>query len=102
SFSYIADSRFFDGLTTQYLSDVLIINVVFVDNRLKMDHLSAIDVESIVTRIKPKAAILTHFGMQLWHAGPAKTAASLTEKTGIRIIAAQDGMVFDLDSVSPV
>ena len=99
SFAYIADSRFFDGLVENYRAELLIINVVFMDNRLRIDHLSALDVETIVAGIKPKAAILTHFGMQLWQANPQRVAADLTEKTGIRIIAAQDGMVFNLDTL---
>jgi ribonuclease BN (tRNA processing enzyme) len=100
--AYIADSRFFDGLVEHYQADILIINVVFVDNRYKIDHLSALDVETIVSGIKPKAAILTHFGLQLWQANPIEVAARLTEKTGVRIIAAQDGMVFDLDTETVV
>ena len=98
SFAYIADSRFFEGLIKHYQADILIINVVFMDNRLKIDHLSALDVETIVSAIKPKVAILTHFGMQFWQANPLQVAARLTQKTGIRIIAAQDGMVFNLDT----
>jgi ribonuclease BN (tRNA processing enzyme) len=99
SFAYIADSRYFEGLVENYQADILIINVVFMDNRLKIDHLSAVDVELIVAGIKPKAAILTHFGMQLWQAKPMEVAARLTVKTGIRVIAAQDGMVFNLDTI---
>jgi ribonuclease BN (tRNA processing enzyme) len=99
SFAYIADSRFFEGLVEHYRADILIINVVFMDNRLKIDHLSALDVETIVSGIKPVAAILTHFGMQLWQANPTEVAAALTQKTGIRIIAAQDGLVFNLDTL---
>jgi ribonuclease BN (tRNA processing enzyme) len=98
SFAYIADSRFFEGLPGYYQADTLIINVVFMDNRLKIDHLSAVDVETIVSRIKPRVAILTHFGMQLWQANPLKVAAGISQRTGIPVIAAQDGMVFNLDT----
>ena len=42
------------------------------------------------------AAILTHFGMTVWQANPPVIAESLTEKTGVRVIAARDGMNFDL------
>jgi hypothetical protein len=73
--------------------------LAFMDNRLKIDHLSALDVETIVSGIKPEAAILTHFGLQLWQANPTEVAAALTQKTGIRIIAAQDGLVFNLDTL---
>jgi ribonuclease BN (tRNA processing enzyme) len=99
TFAYIADSRFFNGLIQHYRTDVLIINVVFMDNRLNIDHLSAVDVSAIVSEIKPKVAILTHFGMQLWQANPLKVAEDLSQKTSVRVIAARDGMVFNLDSL---
>jgi ribonuclease BN (tRNA processing enzyme) len=102
SWAYIADSRFFEGLIENYRAETLIINVVFLDNRYNIDHLSVLDVEKIVTGIKPRTAILTHFGPQLWQANPSEIAARLTQKTGYRVIAAQDGMVFDLDAIEPV
>jgi ribonuclease BN (tRNA processing enzyme) len=99
TFSYIADSKFFDQLVENYRSDLIIINVVFLENHFKVDHLSVVDVEKIVTGIRPKIAILTHFGMQLWRANPTEVAAQLTQKTGIKVIAARDGMVFDLEKL---
>jgi ribonuclease BN (tRNA processing enzyme) len=97
--SYIADSRFFTPLVDNYRSDVIIINVVFIENHFKVDHLSVADVEKIVTGIRPQVAILTHFGMQLWRANPDAVAAQLTNKTGCRVISARDGMVFDMDNL---
>ncbi len=99
TFSYIADSRYFDKLVESYRSELIIINVVFMDNHFKVDHLSINDVEKIVSGIKPKAAILTHFGMQLWRAHPPEVAAQLSQKTGVNVIAASDGMVFDLETL---
>jgi phosphoribosyl 1,2-cyclic phosphodiesterase len=99
TFAYIADSRFFEGLVDHYRADILLINVVFMDNRFKIDHLSAVDVETIVERIRPRVAILSHFGMQIWQANPLEVAARLTQKTGIPVIAARDGLVFDLDNI---
>jgi ribonuclease BN (tRNA processing enzyme) len=99
TFSYIADSKFFDKLVENYRSDLIIINVVFLENHFKVDHLSVVDVEKIVTGIQPKVAILTHFGMQLWRANPTEVAAQLTQKTGVKVIAARDGMVFDLEKL---
>ena len=102
TFAYIADSRFFPGLLENYQADILLINVVFMDNRFNIDHLSALDVETIVSHIRPRAAILSHFGMQIWQANPQEVAERLTRKTGIPVIAAQDGMVFDLDNIKPI
>jgi ribonuclease BN (tRNA processing enzyme) len=102
SFSYIADSRYMDALVEQYRTELLIINVVFLDLRWEIAHLSIADVEKIVRGIKPKMAILTHFGMQIWQADPAYQAERLTEKTGVKVIAASDGMKFDLAELEKI
>ncbi len=107
--SYISDTRYFDCLTHNYGGELLIINVVFLQPRLPsqagkvddysnlpVDHLSVPDAELIIKELKPKVAILTHFGMSIWRAKPWEIAAQLSEKTGIRVLAARDGMKFDL------
>jgi phosphoribosyl 1,2-cyclic phosphodiesterase len=60
------------------------------------DHLSAPEAGEIIKEIKPKVAILTHFGMTMWRAKPWEVARRLSEETGVRVIAARDGMKFDL------
>ncbi len=96
TFSYIADSLYFDGLLKKYGGELLILNVVFIEPRLPVDHLSLPDAEHIIAELKPKAAILTHFGTTMWRAKPWEMAERLTEKTGVKVIAARDGMKFDL------
>lgn len=106
TFSYIADTRYFDGLCQHYGGDLLIINVVFLEPRpptanplLPTDHLSVSDAEHIITELKPKVAILTHFGMTMWQANPGKVARRLSQDTGIKVIAARDGMRFNLSQL---
>jgi ribonuclease BN (tRNA processing enzyme) len=96
TFSYIADSRYFDGLCQNYGGELLIINVVFLEPGRPIDHLSLPDAEHIIRELKPKVAILTHFGMSMWRAKPWEIAERLSQETGIRVIAARDGMKFDL------
>ncbi len=103
TFSYIADTRYFDGLCQHYGGELLIINLVFLEPRpfadglsLPTDHLSVPDVECIIRELKPRVAILTHFGVGVWRAKPWQIAQRLSEKTGVKVIAAQDGMKFDL------
>jgi ribonuclease BN (tRNA processing enzyme) len=95
-FSYIADSRFFEGLIKSYSGEVLIINVVRLEPGHPYDHLSVADAETIIRELKPKAAILSHFGMTMLRAKPWEVAARLSERTGVRVIAARDGMTYDL------
>jgi ribonuclease BN (tRNA processing enzyme) len=96
TFSYIADSRYFDGLCHSYGGDLLIINVVRIDAGHPFDHLSAPDAAHIIKELKPKVAILTHFGMTMWQAKPWVVAQQLSQETGVRVLAARDGMKFDL------
>jgi len=96
SFSYIADSHYFNGLIDNYRTDLLIINLVFVEPTFGIAHLSFDDAERIINGIKPKAALLNHFGMSVWKAHPWEVAEKLTQRTGVRVIAARDGMIFDL------
>ena len=99
TFSYIADTRFFNELPGFYRGDLLILNVVFVESRppsgnplLPTEHLSIADAEEIIRIIKPKNVIITHFGMGMWRADPQNVALEMTERTGIPVIAAKDGM----------
>ncbi len=104
TFSYIADSRYFDGLCHSYGSELLIINVVFLEAGhqvagLPIDHLSVPDAKRIITEIKPKVAILTHFGTTMWRAKPWEIAQRLSQETGGKVLAARDGMRFELSQL---
>ncbi|MBA7708197.1 hypothetical protein ES703_117089 [subsurface metagenome] len=99
TFSYIADSRYFDGLCHSYGGELLIINVVRLEANHPFDHLSVPDAEHIITELKPKVAILTHFGMTMWRAKPWEVAQRLSQDTGAKVIAARDGMRFDLSQL---
>ncbi len=96
TFAYIADTRYFDSLHRSYNSELLILNTVLTEPRPPIDHLSIPDAGSIIKEIKPRVAILTHFGMHVWQAKPWQIAEELSQQTGVRVIAARDGMKFDL------
>jgi ribonuclease BN (tRNA processing enzyme) len=98
-FSYIADSRYFDSLCHSYGGELLIINVVRLTSDHPYDHLSVPEAGHIIKEIKPKIAILTHFGMTMWQAKPWLVAERLSQETGAKVIAARDGMRFDLSQL---
>ena len=93
---YIADTRYFEGLAQSYAADMIIINMVLTEPRPPIEHLSIPDAERIIKETKPRAAILSHFGLHVWQAKPWLIAEELSQKTGTRVIAARDGMKFDL------
>ena len=100
TFSYIADTRYFDGLCHSYGGELLIINVVMLEANHPYDHLSVSDAEHIIIELKPKVAILTHFGMTIWRAKPWEIAQRLSQQTGVRVLAARDGMKFALSQLN--
>jgi phosphoribosyl 1,2-cyclic phosphodiesterase len=96
TFSWITDTRYFEGLASHYEGDLLIINVVRLKPGAPLDHLSLPEAKCIIEELKPRIVILTHFGMTIWRAKPWELAGELSEETGVRVIAARDGLKFDL------
>ncbi|MGB9694956.1 MAG: hypothetical protein ACP5SB_00245 [Caldisericaceae bacterium] len=95
--SFIIDTLFFPELADYYSkSDVLIMNVVRFTPMANLKHLSLEDAKSLITLIKPKVAVLTHFGMTMLSAKPFEQAEKLTQDLGIKTVAATDGMTLKL------
>ena len=94
---YVTDTRYFEELAESYAGcDLVIVNMVLTEPRAPVDHLSVPDVEKLLVELKPRTAILSHFGMHVWQARPWLVAEAMSQKTGIRVVAGRDGMKFDL------
>ena len=98
--SFITDTLFYPELPGYYRADVVVMNVV----RLKPDnpqiyHLSADCARRIVGEMKPRAAVMTHFGMTVLNAKPWELALRMEEELGVKVIAARDGMDLSLDEI---
>ncbi|MFA5398995.1 MAG: MBL fold metallo-hydrolase [Dehalococcoidia bacterium] len=98
-FSWITDTKIFDSLASYYMTELVIINVLSYERRLPVDHLSLPEAEAIIREIKPKAAVLTHFGLTMWREKPWDIEQRVSDATGVRVIAARDGMLLDLDEM---
>ncbi|MBI4651960.1 MBL fold metallo-hydrolase [Candidatus Desantisbacteria bacterium] len=102
--AHITDTKYFEEMLTFYKADILIINVVCCDYSIKKNNIEEIkhiffpEVIKIVEEVRPKLAILTHFGLNMLSENPNKKAAELTKKTGITVIAAEDGMEINVDA----
>ncbi len=94
--SFIADTRYFDGLENYYGGKALVLNVAMYQRREGVDHLCVEDAKTIIAAKRPRVAILTHFGMTMLRNKPWAIAKQLSEETGVEVIAARDGMSFDL------
>lgn len=99
--SIIADTGFFPELAEAYRADVLVINTLSPEpgGVAAGIHLNTEDAAFLIREIKPRLAVLTHFGMRLLNSGPARIAQGLTERLGIQVIAAEDGMTVRLDKL---
>jgi len=96
SVSYIVDTLYFEGLSDYYKADIVIISTVFYEPRLGIEHLNLQDAQRIISDIKPKIAVLTHFGMTMLRAKPHEIALKLRRELGANVLAAYDGMTLDL------
>ena len=98
SISYISDTLYFPDISTYYHADILIINVVRLKrDNLPIEHLNIDDARNIIANIKPKMAILTHFGMNVIKEKPWEIANNMERELNIKVIAANDGMSVKFD-----
>ena len=97
SISFISDTAYFESIEKYYTEPILIINVVRMQENKKIEHLTIADAEKIIRANKPKIAIMTHFGMTIIKSKPWNLAEKLSEKLGVKVVAASDGMQIDLD-----
>lgn len=95
-FGWVTDSAYYDDIAQQHRADVMAIHTVLLQSRAELPHLSVADAERIIREAKPRLAILTHYGMTVWRANPQEIAADMTQRLGIEVQAAHDGMSIEL------
>lgn len=90
---HVVDTVWLDALPAAYAGvDVLLVNATRLrggDRRIL--HLGVDDAERLIAAVRPRLAVLTHFGLQVLRAGPDRIAESLSERTGVATLAARDG-----------
>ncbi len=94
--SFISDTRYFDNLINLYKdSTILVLNVVFYKRCDKFEHLCLEDAIKIIKNIKPKKAILTHFGMTMLKQNPHLLEGELNKELSQDIQFAHDGLTLE-------
>lgn len=99
--AYLPCGRYFDGLAVDYAAhrpDVLVVNVLRFHDHMDADHLTWQDACRVVAEVRPSVAIFQHFGTQMLDAGPSRLAEQLEDELGLRVIAAYDDLVVDLET----
>jgi phosphoribosyl 1,2-cyclic phosphodiesterase len=96
--SYTSDTEYFPELYKHHKgADVLIASVIRAGSDRIRGHMSVDDFEVLVSEVSPKLAIMTHLGMKFIMDYPEREAQRVSKNTGIKTIAARDGMRIDLD-----
>lgn len=99
--SYLPCGRYFEGLAQDYAShspDVLVLNVLRFRDAMDVDHLTFEDARRILTDVRPRVAVLQHFGTKMLERDPQRLANELECELGLRVIAARDNFRLDVDT----
>ncbi len=97
--SFLVDTRFFADLIKWYKnSTFLIMNVVRwkPHESGEVMHLCLDDARTLISKIKPKLAVMTHLGMTMLRAKPWELAEQLSQELGVCVIAATDGKTIEI------
>ena len=96
---YTGDTAYFPELA-KFLSgvDLLIANTLYPFGLRSDKHLNLDDALKLAKTAKPKKLLLTHFGKRVIKEGPARAAEIISKRSGVKTIAAKDGLVIHLEN----
>ncbi len=91
--AYVADTEYAEEVVEDVRgARVLILPVTRPLGMRIPSHLSTEDAAIMVENVKPELAVITHFGLRMLEKDPDYQADWIWKKTGVRTIAADDGM----------
>ncbi|MDP3066298.1 MAG: MBL fold metallo-hydrolase [Methanobacteriaceae archaeon] len=100
--AYTSDTAYFAGLHREHAgADVLISSVIRPGGDKIRGHMCAEEFQKLVEEVSPRLAVMTHLGMKMITNQPDLEAKKISENTGIKTIAARDGLKLDLDQYQP-
>jgi len=99
--SYTGDTAYsVEIIPDYYNSDILILNVPCLNKEECRNNLCKEDAINIITKVKPRLAIITHFGINFLKSDILNQVREIQKITGIQVIVAKDGMVVNPISYS--
>jgi phosphoribosyl 1,2-cyclic phosphodiesterase len=98
SVGHVVDTFWMDALPAAYRGvEVLLVNTTRLQGGDRhLLHLGADDAARLIGAVRPRLAVLTHFGMQIVRRGPDEVALAISDATGVPTIAARDGQTLPL------
>lgn len=90
---HISDTEFTESLGRDFAGcGCLVVNCIKPEKDPYKGHLTTPEVIKIVKEAKPKLCVITHMGLKMLRAGPAREAEKIEKETGVKTVAAKDGM----------
>lgn len=91
--SYTGDTAYNEELIDELAgTDILILNVPYPGKEGKGQNLDTESAIKIISKVRPKLAVLTHFGLDMLRADPIQEVREIQRVTGVQTIAAKDGL----------
>jgi phosphoribosyl 1,2-cyclic phosphodiesterase len=97
SVGLVACTGYLPEIETALAADLLILNVVYREPRDEI-HLALPDARRLIAAMRPRLAVITHFGLTMLRARPWELADALARETGVRVLAARDRWRLDLEA----
>jgi len=95
---YTSDTEYFEGMESDYRGvRALVLCVLRPRGAPWPGHMTTEGALRLVEAVRPELAVMTDFGMRMLKAGPAEEAKWVEGESGVRTIAAQDGMRLKID-----
>lgn len=95
--SFVSDTSYFEKLIDIYRdSTILVLNTVFYKKKDQYEHLCLDESLKIIEAVRPKKAILTHFGTSMLKAKPYLLEKKIKKTLGMDIKFATDGYCLEL------
>ncbi|MBR2556959.1 MAG: MBL fold metallo-hydrolase [Methanobrevibacter sp.] len=100
--SYTSDTGYFDELPEYHEgADILIASVLRPGNKSIPGHMCLQNFVDLINEVKPKVAVMTHLGLKMLPNTSISEAKRITKKTGIKTLAAFDGLSFNVNYNNP-
>lgn len=100
--SYTSDTGYFEELADYHEgADILIASVLRPGNRSIPGHMCSHNFVDLIDKVQPKVAVMTHLGLKMISNNPVVEAKKISKQTGVKTIAAFDGLSFNVNYNNP-
>jgi phosphoribosyl 1,2-cyclic phosphodiesterase len=90
---YLADTALDEAVVSAHRGSRVLVLPATRPRRSRIDwHLCSEDIVAVLKAVRPEVALLNHLGLKMVRAGPEAEAAWIEQQSGVRTVAAFDGM----------